>query len=522
MTRRVRPALRSVMTTIIAGGFGALAVVVLLAGPLSNQPNALLTSGPNFTIHGVICASQNTPCTTPALLYPGVTRYMWYTVTNGLNAPISVQTLTLSVDVTTAPTPPAGCDPTKITGGSYSVSSQPTFTVGSNSTSQAPVGVPVTLADSGNQSACTGVTFHFNFAGTARYTDSTSTSLVSSAPGGSNLGQQVTYTATVTPAVNPAPAPVAGSVTFYDSSTPITCTSPTFTSTTSGDTATCAVTYTTPGTHSITAVFTPSDSTNFSASTSNIVTQVVNPKQQIGNCSGSVAGATVLTGTYGNYEVKNGQTVWLDGGTVKGNVQVDATGQFTATNSTITGNVQSAGGPVSLLGTSVGGNVQGTNATIGIGPGSSVGGNVQTSGGAAECMQGTSGKPVQVTGNVQVQSLPVSSTLSTICVLNIGGNLQIQSNGSPIQVGGSSSCTGNTVAGNLQVQNNTATVTIGGTGAGFGNTTTKGNIQVQGNTGGGTLTNNSAGNNCQLSGDSPKITGSGNSAKGTNSCNGAG
>lgn len=90
-----------------------------------------------------------------------------------------------------------------------------------------------------------------------------------------------------------------------------------------------------------------------------------------------------------------------------------------------------------------------------------------------------------------------------------------------MRIGGSSSCLGNTVVGNLQVQSNSSPLTIGGTGAGNGNTTTRGNIQVQANTGGGTLTNNAAGNICQLQGNLPRITGTANTAHGNNSCNGS-
>lgn len=140
-------------------------------------------------------------------------------------------------------------------------------------------------------------------------------------------------------------------------------------------------------------------------------------QQVSGSCVAETLGATVITTTSnGNYEVHNGQTVYLDGldgGRIKGNVQVDATGKFIATGGAITGNVISSGGYVSLKGTQVGGNVQTTNAWLALGPGTTVGGNAQVTGGGPVCIDGSSMARVQVSGNLQMQQLTAAHTQNT-------------------------------------------------------------------------------------------------------------
>jgi hypothetical protein len=97
----------------------------------------------------------------------------------------------------------------------------------------------------------------------------TTTSL-SSSPNPSAPGQAVTYTAAVGP-VAPASETPTGTVSFSDDSTPITgCT----TQALSGGTATCTVTYTSVGTHSVTATY--GGDSNFAPSPpSNAVDQLV-------------------------------------------------------------------------------------------------------------------------------------------------------------------------------------------------------------------------------------------------------
>ena len=241
----------------------------------------------------------------------------------------------------------------------------------------------------------------------------------------------------------------------------------------------------------------------------------------------STTNVTPTTGTTkGNIEVKSG-TTWLEGATINGNVTVDANATLLATLGSITGNITSSGGTVDLEGTSVGGSVQSTSGSLGLGPNTSVGGNVQPTGGTVLCSSGSSTGPVHIGNGFQIQNLGATSNPVTICNTQVGGNLQYTGNAAPAIFGGSSSCTGNTVGGNFQVQSNTKNLTIGGNGTGFGNIVA-GNIQVQSNTLASgtyppysTLTNNkSTGGNCQLSGNSPGIVGSANSAAKQDTCNG--
>src|ERR1017187_3258217 len=59
-------------------------------------------SNPNFTISSTISSSATSQI--PALLYPGANLYLWYTVSNSLNTPITVSSLGIS-NVTA----PVGC-----------------------------------------------------------------------------------------------------------------------------------------------------------------------------------------------------------------------------------------------------------------------------------------------------------------------------------------------------------------------------------------------------------------------------
>ena len=120
---------------------------------------------------------------------------------------------------------------------------------------------------------CENQSFTFSFNGTATYNATTATSTtLASAPNPSNFGQAVVFTATVTSTPNAAGQ---GTMTFYDSSVVISPPEPvTSTGTTTG-TSTFTTSSLAPGSHPIYAVFTPTDPSSFSSSTSNTVTQVV-------------------------------------------------------------------------------------------------------------------------------------------------------------------------------------------------------------------------------------------------------
>ncbi len=122
------------------------------------------------------------------------------------------------------------------------------------------------------------------------------TASLTSSPNPSLPGQAVTYTATVAP-VAPAAGTPTDTVSFSDGNTPIAgCTAQAL----SGSTATCAVTYTSSGSHSVTATY--GGDTNFAASApSNVVSQVVGtvgPAPVVASISpafGPGAGGTKIT-----------------------------------------------------------------------------------------------------------------------------------------------------------------------------------------------------------------------------------
>lgn len=508
--RRARRLSRLATRVVVTGGVAALALITV--GGIGSPPkHVVLTAGNDFTITSTIntltSASPLTCSAGAATLAPGIPVCITYTAHNPLTVPITVTSMSIASVAAPAGCPAGDLDLSKSSfAGSLSVPAN-------NGTAGASAQLSL-LETGADEDGCEGATFTFTYAGSGTYIQVfPTTTTLAAAPNPVGTGQQVTYTATVAPTGTP-PGPTTGSVAFSDGGSAITCGggSQTF----NGTTATCVTSYSSPGSHSIVAAFTNTDG-NFGNSSSAPLIENVN--QQIGACSGSVAGATVITGTYStNYEVKNGTTLWLDGGTIKGNVTVDATGQFTATGGTIKGAVASLGGPVSIQGTAVGGSLTGTNATVGVGRGTRVGGILQMNGGAAACLDGSSTNTVQVAQSVQISSLS-GSTQSSVCAATISGNLVFTGNSTPAIMGGSSSCAGNAIGGTLQVQTNGGMLTIGA--AGSGNVATD-NISVQNNTGGGTLTGNSAGGSCTLSGNSPKMTGAGNTAKGTNTRNGQG
>ena len=272
-------ALASAAALVIAALVFTLASVV--TGP-TKTPKFLLTSGTGFTITSAIYASP--ACSgTPALLYPGITRCAVFSVHNSLTVPITALTITTGLDGS-YPAPPAICAGSNLTLPNFSGS----FTVAGGGSANSP-GVPIALNDSGtNQDACENFTYHFVFSGTAQYTDATTTVLASST-NPSVSGHSVTFTATVT-ANNASsdPSLPSGTVTFYS------CPSASCASTTSlgtgtigaGGQATFFTSSLPAGTTYVEAVY-GGASTNFSGSTSNVITQVVT--------SSAVATTTVLT-----------------------------------------------------------------------------------------------------------------------------------------------------------------------------------------------------------------------------------
>lgn len=134
-----------------------------------------------FTISSVIYtappgAFPALSCTgSPALLYPGVTRCMVFSIHNDLSRPITVENIASGLS-STFPTPPAVCSGSNLSLPAFSGA----LVVPAGATVAGP-GLPISLKEShSNQDACKNLTYHFSFTGMAIYTDDTSTTLTSS------------------------------------------------------------------------------------------------------------------------------------------------------------------------------------------------------------------------------------------------------------------------------------------------------------------------------------------------------
>ncbi len=281
------------MKSLMASGAVALVVAALAFGVSSSVLGTKsvaqrlgfdLTSGSSsFIITSSIYPSPACSGST-ALLYPGTPRCIVFSVHNNLSVPISVGSITSSLDTTDYPAPPPACAGTNLTLPTYSGS----LAVPANGDASSP-GASIELNDNGsNQDTCQSSTYHFTYSGLANYTDSTTTALTST-PNPSSSSQSVTFTATVTETnASTDPSGPTGTVTFYS------CTTNTCGSTTSLGTgsvgsngqATLSTSSLAVGTDYIEAVYGGSGS-NLTGSTSNVVTQTVT--------TGSISTTSVLT-----------------------------------------------------------------------------------------------------------------------------------------------------------------------------------------------------------------------------------
>ena len=198
------------------GVIGAAACVVAPAAAFAcgltgrnhnpRPPRTPVRSGSAFTITSTIypaprCAGSS------ALLYPGVTRCLVYTVKNHLDVPISVHHITAALDPHYS-TPPPGCTASDLSLPSFSGWLQV-----SGHGSATSAGSPISLIDTRtNQDNCENTVLHFVYQGTAVYMATTSTTL-SSSLNPSHSGQYVTFMATVT--ATHAPTAPTGTVSFY-------------------------------------------------------------------------------------------------------------------------------------------------------------------------------------------------------------------------------------------------------------------------------------------------------------------
>ena len=220
-----------------------------------------------FTITSSISSSSSAQV--PADLYPGVARYLWYTAHNQSSSPITVTMLRISSVQAPRTCPIANLDDSATTfTGSLVVPAR-----GASS-----VAVPISLRETGvNQDPCQHTTFLFTFTGTAVGATNTETAtVVTSSQNPSFVGQSVTYHAVVSRlhGGSSGGAPL-GTVTFDDGSTPI-CVAVVLGAGPGGSSgASCTPrAYVAPGTHHITATFTPS-SGDVVASVSGVLDQVV-------------------------------------------------------------------------------------------------------------------------------------------------------------------------------------------------------------------------------------------------------
>ena len=259
--------------SVMATSAIALVVAALVMGAahfvLGARPDSAQRLGFNLTAEAsTFTITSNTygepACAgSTALLYPGTSRCMVFTVKNNLTAPIIVQDLSASVTSS-----PAGCPASDF--------SLPVFkgdvTVPARGTA-VTAGLPISLRDNGsNQDACQGGTISFAYTGSAQFTDATSTVLTST-PAAPTAGQPTTLRATVTGANAAGDASLpAGTVTFKSCPT-ADCDSTTSLGTGavgSGGIAALTTSALTMGTHYLEAAYGGSG-TDYSASTSPMV-----------------------------------------------------------------------------------------------------------------------------------------------------------------------------------------------------------------------------------------------------------
>jgi hypothetical protein len=350
---RVRKVATVTVVTLIVAALSFLVAQAVIGTRAQGAP--LTTS--NFTISSTIYTTHSgtypaaTCSGSPALLYPGVTRCVVFSVHNNLNVPITVQGITTVLDSGYS-APPAVCSGSNLTLPTLSGS----FVVGGSSTANSR-GVPILLKESGtNQDACKNFVFHFLYSGTAQYTDSTTTSLTSSL-NPSTFGQLVTFTATVTAtnAATDASRP-SGTVTFYEcANSPCSTTMAALTGAVPVSSSTGKASFSASafslGTHYLDAIYTPFDATNFMTSNGRLTQTVGLPT----SCSNGTINGSVTA--------KSGQIICLTG-KVNGGVTVQPGGALYLNGATVSGGVTSTGATaLRICATAINGGVSVTTST---------------------------------------------------------------------------------------------------------------------------------------------------------------
>jgi hypothetical protein len=422
-------------------------------------PSLVFTSAGTFTVTGTLYTTASTSypsatCTgTPALLYPGVTRCEVFSVHNVMTVPISVTSITTSLDPA-YPAPPAVCTGSNLTLPSYTGTP---FTVPAGATVSSP-GVPIALLESHtSQDACKSFTYHFLFSGSALYTDATTTSL-GSTPNPSTFGQTVTFNTTVTEG-NPAadPSGPAGTVNFYSCPTAAcTTTSLLGAGTISNGQATYSTSSLAVGSHYVEATYSGSG-TNLSGSTSNVVTQTVNYT----NC--------ITTKYSGNLTITTGQDICITTtGSVSGNVAVNSGGRLDLLGGSVSGNLTTSGGAVNITSGSISGNLSETNPTYSYTCGLKLSGNLAVSGSSRFVLVGDNGHGGNsgcaantISGNVSLSSNTAGAEIGANHV-NGGVTLTGTTGAGPAPQNATPEVEANVIGGGLSCSSNTPAPTNGG------------------------------------------------------------
>jgi hypothetical protein len=125
-----------------------------------------------------------------------------------------------------------------------------------------------------------------------------------------------------------------------------------------------------------------------------------------------------------------------------------------------------------------------------------VDGNVTISGNSAFSLDGAS-----IGSNLHIQSLSAGQRERAVCGSMIKGNLVVQNNASPVEIGANdaNACAGNTVRNDLQVRNNSAATTID-----YNNVS--GNLQVNNNAAITDVSGNRVGKNLLCQNNTPAVT----------------
>jgi Bacterial lectin len=123
-------------------------------------------------------------------------------------------------------------------------------------------------------------------------------------------------------------------------------------------------------------------------------------------------------------------------GTFKGSLLITSGQSCTFVGGGVTGSVVEAGGNLVLTNAFVDGNLTVTGGTFSIGP------------------------PVTIKGNVAILALPKSAVQARVCGAVIGGGLQVVASATPVLIGATSGCPGNSVSGDLLVSANLAPTSV--------------------------------------------------------------